>query len=997
MKTATKPKPETETASAADVDRIYQTVIPLDQIEPSKTNPRKTIDAAKLQELADSIKAKGVLQPIVVRPTYQLGAIWRGRANAVVTPETYHAEPERFPAMNYELVAGERRYRAAKLAGLTEIPATVQQMSDREALEAQTVENVQREDLDPLEQAAGYQKLLDDHGYDVEQLAQRIGKSRAYVYGTLKLLQLPKQAQKALAAGELQQSTAQVIARIPDAAKRDLVTKAALEKDYQGERPSYRRVKEMVERECMVELKSAPFPRKSLDLVPEAGSCDACPKRTGNASDQYPDARADVCTDPSCYRRKVDAWQEQVLDRARQSGKSVLSEAESLDLFPYPGGNLKTDCPYRDLADTCFQDQRTGKAPRSYEQLLKGHLAEADVVLATDREGMLHRLALKNQVLVIIRQEHGLCKERHFDGDGSRTSDEERKGAARRKAENRVRRETQRALLGAVSEAAERIFRAESGWPVEGNRARELLRVVADDIVSRSLGSTAEQVCGRRGLPNQNTGEQSKSLATLVKASTPPKLLALMIELVYGHDVCGWGMGGPKVKAVEKLLGIDRKRIEREVRQRLKAERAARKAGKAKSTPANGEAQASPAIRELGPMSGNDAWKRQVRDPAEASSEGRRTIRVDGASFSYRIAPLPDGTWAVDYEVSYLCGNIHSHTSCWSRYSTREDCLAVFLAAARRHFARERLAASDPKSQRRAQARIWKLLDPARPFVEPRARGGKPPPANGKPAAVPLGTPTSRDPIADAHRRQHTNKEASAPAPEWRARPITDLVGDRLRVELLKKDGISTLGDLADRLPAVPVGGEVAPGIGPWLTVKLRQMIAETCGDGDPAADPDPACHRCGESGGQVVDEAALADDDTDLLPWDEVSAEIRATFPPEAPDEQRWLCGRCLDSLAEELGVEILGRHARPAKPREAPRTPEERAQEAGRPYAWSLTLQYSDRQETAVVVAPTRSGASRKAMAGRFGCEVTAAEPMTEAEYRRVHKPGRKAGARR
>lgn len=165
-------------------------MIPLDEIRPSKTNPRKSFDKVQLEELAQSIREKGVLQPILVRP-----AADNGKGD------------------DYELVAGERRYRAAKDAGLLQVPAVVRQLTDIEVIEVQVIENLQRTDLHPLEEAEGYRQLMAKK-YDVAKIAARTGRSVKYVYDRVKLLSLTKAAQKAFLAGEFTTGHAVILARL---------------------------------------------------------------------------------------------------------------------------------------------------------------------------------------------------------------------------------------------------------------------------------------------------------------------------------------------------------------------------------------------------------------------------------------------------------------------------------------------------------------------------------------------------------------------------------------------------------------------------------------------------------------------------------------------------------------------------------------------------------------------------------------------------------------
>ena len=148
----------------------------LSQIDPTATQPRKAFDQDALASLADSIAAHGVLQPILVR----------------------QVAPER-----YAIIAGERRWRAAKLAGLSEIPALVVEMDERTAAEVALIENIQREDLNPIEEAEGFATLAAEYGMTQEEIATRVGRSRSAVANAMRLLDLPKEVRAMVIAGSL--------------------------------------------------------------------------------------------------------------------------------------------------------------------------------------------------------------------------------------------------------------------------------------------------------------------------------------------------------------------------------------------------------------------------------------------------------------------------------------------------------------------------------------------------------------------------------------------------------------------------------------------------------------------------------------------------------------------------------------------------------------------------------------------------------------------------
>ena len=151
-------------------------MLKISEIEPNRSQPRKTFDQSALEELADSLREVGVIQPLIVRP---------------------------MPSGGYQIVAGERRWRASQMAGLTEVPAVVRDFTDREVAEIALIENLQREDLDAIEEAEGYQHLADEYSMTQEQIAARVGKSRPAISNSLRLLDLPDGIVQLVKRGEL--------------------------------------------------------------------------------------------------------------------------------------------------------------------------------------------------------------------------------------------------------------------------------------------------------------------------------------------------------------------------------------------------------------------------------------------------------------------------------------------------------------------------------------------------------------------------------------------------------------------------------------------------------------------------------------------------------------------------------------------------------------------------------------------------------------------------
>ncbi|MBM3636600.1 MAG: ParB/RepB/Spo0J family partition protein [Alphaproteobacteria bacterium] len=181
-----------ETAAASAPDRGRGTrKIPTEFLRPNPRNPRHSFSEEELEELANSIREKGIIQPILVRPITGVEG-------------------------TFEIIAGERRWRAAQRASLHEVPIVVIEAADREAYEIAIIENVQRADLNPLEEALGYEKLAADYGYSQNDLARVIGKSRSHIANTMRLAKLPQKVKSLLAAGSLSAGHARALLAVKD-------------------------------------------------------------------------------------------------------------------------------------------------------------------------------------------------------------------------------------------------------------------------------------------------------------------------------------------------------------------------------------------------------------------------------------------------------------------------------------------------------------------------------------------------------------------------------------------------------------------------------------------------------------------------------------------------------------------------------------------------------------------------------------------------------------
>jgi ParB family chromosome partitioning protein len=243
--------------------------IAIDQIHESTTNPRQTFDHKKLEELAESIRQNGLIQPITVRPN----------------------------ASGFEIVAGARRFRASQLAELFSVPARIVELDDTAAMIWQLVENSQRLDVHPYEEAQGFQRLLDMPGYDVTALVEKSGKSASHIYARLSLLQLIPDVAQAFVEERITASHANLIARLPQERQPEAYEQC-WRKDWQDKEPHLLPAKHLsswIQANLYLSLAEAPFDREDETLNPTAGACVTCPRRSGFNASLFHDVQGDQC------------------------------------------------------------------------------------------------------------------------------------------------------------------------------------------------------------------------------------------------------------------------------------------------------------------------------------------------------------------------------------------------------------------------------------------------------------------------------------------------------------------------------------------------------------------------------------------------------------------------------------------------------------------------------------------------------------------------------
>lgn len=535
--------------------------VPMECITASKTNPRKIFDDAALADLAASIGKHGVAQPILLRPTHIDAGV------------TY-----------FEVVAGERRFRASKLAGKTTVPAIVRNLSDAEALEIQVIENLQRQDLHPLEEAEGFEVLMRENGYTADVMAEKTGKSKAYIYASLKLCALEPKPRASFYAGDLTKSTALLVARIPVKRLQDECV-SAITKGYGGPM-STRNAAEHIERNYMLNLKKASFKPSDATLCPAAGSCASCPNRTGNQPEIFADVNADVCTDPGCYKTKTEANVQRAKDLALQAGQTVITGAEAKKIMPNDYGDLRAG--YVNLDKKNYTDPEH----RTFRQILGKQAPKPTLLQSPHNDSLLE--IVKMEDIASILKEKGLI---HLDKDPSHAEREkELERAAKLEREYRTK-----------------VFEQVHHASLMMNLIDADLRIIAVQMFNNLPSGTipTKLVMSLHGWTEETFSypDRAGKLKAAIAALTPAELNQFIRACSLSHELHVHTYTATSKDAPENLLAmaarvkVDAKAIHKELRATAKAKEDAKKAaaekkaakGKAK-TAAISEEKPTPAV-----------------------------------------------------------------------------------------------------------------------------------------------------------------------------------------------------------------------------------------------------------------------------------------------------------------------------------------------------------------------------------------------------------------
>ena len=584
--------------------------VPVLSIAASLTNPRKHMDQAKLQELADSIAATGVHQPILLRPL-----------PAHRLEDTHQAaRAQKRPAPEYELIAGERRWRACQLAGVADIPAMIRPMTDAQALEAQVIENLQREDVTELEEAEGYQVLMEHQGITAEEVGRKIGKSRAYVYSRLKILDLCEDGRQALREGKLDFSCALPIARIPNEQLQLQALKEALREGYYGNRPSAREVQTLVRRHYMTNLADAKFSPSDETLLPAAGACSTCPHRTGNSPDLFDDIGADVCTNPPCYQSKEEAHTVRLRKDALDSGCEVIDGREAKELIPSQyisevRGYLRLD----NVGDSPVKGKTLRKlvgdvmetAGIKPTMVVNPHNEELIAVLRPEQAQELLAMAGKAEASEELAREAAM--------EGKRAARE-----AKEKEDEAYEQGWRTDVLARIAAALQTPSTA---------MVQTAAYMTAEHVVGTLNGDSAKQLAKMLDLPTAGV-KPKEALLELIKTSDHPILLAGLVLAQRDSSYSPWYYRmnpneerNPRLMDMAEACGVDVAAVQAATKANMRADKAEKKAAHTtKSAAPKEDLPQSPAARATRGGSVGKAKGRGKKSPAAPAGDGEERL-----------------------------------------------------------------------------------------------------------------------------------------------------------------------------------------------------------------------------------------------------------------------------------------------------------------------------------------------------------------------------------
>ncbi|WP_321968882.1 ParB/RepB/Spo0J family partition protein [Paraburkholderia tropica] len=585
----------------------------LGDMRPSPTNPRKRFPETEQAELSASVRKHGVLQPLLVRP-------WPDDDTGL-----------------FEIVAGERRFRAANTVGLAEIPVLVRELTDDEVLHIQIVENLQRKDLHPLEEADGY-KVLSDRGHTLDQISTEVSQTRTYVAQRLKLCALNSQTRKLFFEEKLNAKTALMIARLPT----DLQDKAAKELTasyINGEPRSVKAASEHIERTYMLRLDQAPFKASDAELVPAAGACGPCPKRTGNQPELFEDVRGkEICTDPACFAKKREAAAAQKRADAEAAGRTVITGKDAKAALPHQYGQLQGGLVQLD--DTCYEDPKR----RSYRQIIGAKGVKASSLLESPHDGKMIDVMPKADLKKALA-------DKGIEARSTGTSNPSQSAELAKKKKADVYR----------GELFRQVREAHEGTGLDDFD----LKIVAVTFYRRLWNENQKRLCklydwGKSAI---SEADFAKKLDELAKDSEALGRMVMDIALIDESVAATYSTGKPELlEAIARERGIDpglvRKQVETDMRPKPKEKPApvrklppvspkpAAKASTTKPAPAKKVAVKKITAAKKAPAVKAPAVKKVPAKPrAAAPASTASATPIDTAKPSLKRKPQPTDAW----------------------------------------------------------------------------------------------------------------------------------------------------------------------------------------------------------------------------------------------------------------------------------------------------------------------------------------------------------------
>lgn len=528
--------------------------IPVAKIAESRLNPRKTF--GDLSDLRASIQAQGVLSPVLVRP---------------IAPSE---APLSKILAEYELVYGARRLRACIEAGLEEVPAIVRELDDRQAREAQLIENGQRADVPPLEEADAFRQLLEEHGLEAEEVAAKVGKSVGYVMGRMKLCALSEPVRETLKRGDITLAVALLIARIPTPELQQKALEDVGDPSW-GEAMGAEEAADHIETHYMHRLGDAPFDRTADDLVPGSGACSTCVHRTGNQRELFSDVSSpDMCTNPPCWEAKKKAGWALTKAAAEAKGQKVLSASAAKKVLSSYGDGLAYGAQYIDLEAKCESDPKG----RTWKQLLgKDADSEATVICQSPATGNVRRVMPTEDAKRLVKEKGLEVKvptpaKTGSSGGGYDWKAEEEKRKKRQEESNAVASLT----LAAIIEQAE-----------QDDSEEGLLRLLVQ-LLSHHYDRDPQLATKRLDLPTGDPAAFMKRVAKLEVAQLRGLAVEMGFEALGIRNPWAWDEHREVIDAACKRYRVDRRRLEAEAKKQLAAaEKVAEKAaaGQTEATP----------------------------------------------------------------------------------------------------------------------------------------------------------------------------------------------------------------------------------------------------------------------------------------------------------------------------------------------------------------------------------------------------------------------------